>query len=148
MNMFNNFKATLHKLTGLPWTDFRNLFTWPHGGSTLQADNPNLLIAKATNENGEVVVYCAAENLVLVDSYIFAPKSTPSEAMQGGDSIDKVLAQYAGAQRVWIVIPNNALRMPGEKIVRVYERKMSQPLTVQPNVEHLMQQPLATNFIN
>src|SRR6266446_6137098 len=81
---FNKFKATVRKLSELSWPDLRDLFTWPSGGSTLQADNPNLLIAKAT-KNGEVVAYVAAEPILLVDSYTFNPASDPSDTARAGD---------------------------------------------------------------
>ena len=129
---FNKFKATVRKLAELPWEDFRNLFSWPSGGSTLQADNPHLLIAKAT-KNGEVVAYVAAEPILLVDSYTFNPASDPSDTPQAGTAIDEVLAQTAGVNRLWIVVPAEAPTMKDEKFIRVVERKVyQQPVAKQP----------------
>ena len=143
---FNKFKATVRRLTELPWEDFRNLFTWPTGGSTLQADNPNLLIATATKD-GEVVAYVAAEPILLVDSYTFNPASDPSDTPLAGDEIDKVLAQTAGVHRLWIVVPDSAPTMKDEKIVRVLERKVYQPVTAAQRFDScdVKQQP---NYLN
>jgi hypothetical protein len=122
--MSNFVKTTVKKLSELPWPDFRDLFSWPSGGSTIQAENPNLLIAKAANEGGEVVAYVTAENILLVDSYVFNPQITPDESAVAADAIDKALAAQAGVNRLWIVIPDEAPPMPGEKVVRLYERRV------------------------
>jgi hypothetical protein len=122
----NKFKATVRKLADLSWPDLRDLFTWPSGGSTIQADNPNLLIAKAANERGEVVAYVTAEPILLVDSYTFNPASDPSDTARAGDAIDNALAQTAGVSRMWVVIPNEAPTMKDEKFIRVLERKVYQ----------------------
>src|SRR6266404_7663307 len=87
---FNKFKATVRKLSELPWPDLRDLFTWPSGGSILQADNPNLLIAKASDSRGETIAFVSAEPILLVDSYTFNPASNPSDTPLAGDEIDKV----------------------------------------------------------
>ena len=127
---FNKFKATVRKLSELPWPDLRDLFTWPSGGSTIQADNPNLLIAKAANERGETIAFVSAEPILLVDSYTFNPASNPSETPQAGDAIDAALAQTAGVNRLWIVVPDEAPTMKDEKFIRVLERKVyQQPVT-------------------
>ena len=125
---FNKFKATIHKLTELPWEDFKNLFTWPSCGSTLQADNANLLVAKVTSQNGEAVAYVTAEPILLVDSYVLNTQRTPSDDEQAGEEIDTALAQRAGVNRLWVVIPNGAPPMKGEKCIRVFERKAPQPI--------------------
>lgn len=125
----NFFKTTIRTLKGLPWADLQNLFTWPGTDKyKIQADNPNLLIAKAAKENGEAVAYLTAENIVLVNNYTFNPESTPEESGKAGDSIDHVLAARFGAQRIWIVIPNGCPPVNGEHILRVYERKVFHPL--------------------
>jgi|SRR5579862_45100 len=143
----NNFvKATVRKLAELPWPDLRDLFTWP-GGSTIQADNPNLLIAKAANERGEVVAYMTAEPVLLVDSFVFNPQNTPIEAANAGDAIDKALAQQAGVNRLWCVIPDAAPPMEGEKVIRVFERRVYQPATAQRRGCCEMKQPQAA-FVN
>jgi len=144
---FNKFKATVRKLADLPWEDLKNLFSWPSGGSPLQADNPNLLIAKAANERGEVIAYVTAESVLLIDGYTFNPASDPSETPQAGDAIDKVLAEHAGVQRIFVVIPDEAPIMKDEKFLRVLERKVyQQPVNaaqrvgcrnVQPTVQFL-----------
>ena len=121
--MSNFFKATVRKLSELPWEDFARLFTWPSGGSVPNVENPNLLIAKAT-KNGEVVAYVAAEPILLVDSFTFNPASDASDTPLAGDAIDNVLAQHAGVQRMWIVVPNDAPPMKDEKFIRVLERRV------------------------
>ena len=126
---FNKFKATVRKLADLSWPDLRDLFSWPSGGSTIQADNPNLLIARAT-KSGEVVAYVAAEPILLIDSFTFNPASDPSDTPQAGDAIDTALAQTAGVNRLWIVVPDEAPTMKDEKYIRVLERKVyQQPVT-------------------
>jgi hypothetical protein len=105
------------------------VFQQPARGSTIQADNPNLLIAKAADETGKVVAYVTAEPILLVDSYILNPESTEADVQHAGNEIDKSLAQQAGVQRMWIVIPDEAPPMEGEKVVRVYERRVYQPVT-------------------
>jgi hypothetical protein len=144
----NNFvKATVRKLGDLSWPDFRDLFSWPSGGSTVQADNPNLLVAKAANERGEVVAYVTAEPVLLVDSFVFNPTNTPIEAPNAGDAIDKALAQQACVNRLWVVIPDEAPPMEGEKVIRVYERRVYQSVTVQRRISYEIKQQ-ATAFLN
>jgi len=132
---FNKFKATVRKLSELSWPDLRDLFSWPSGGSALQADNPNLLIAKAT-KNGEVVAYVAAEPILLVDGYTFNPASDPSDTPLAGDAVDTALGQTAGVNRLWIVVPDEAPTMIGEKFIRVLERKIYQPVTTTQRVAY------------
>ncbi len=124
----NFFKATVRRLTELPWEDFCNLFSWPCK-STLQADNPHRLIAKAANERGETLAYVAAEPILLVDSYVLNPNSNGEDDQKVGDAIDSALAQRAGVNRILVVIPNDAPPIEGEKFLRVCERKVYQPVT-------------------
>jgi hypothetical protein len=107
--MRNSFKATVRKLVELPWQDLRDLFTWP-SSSTIQTENPNLLIAKAANERGEVVAYVTAEPILL--------------------------AQQSGVSRMWVVIPTEAPIMDGEKFIRILERKECQPVTTAKRVAY------------
>src|SRR5216684_346928 len=100
MNKF--VKTTVRKLAELPWPDLRDLFSWSSSGSTIQAENPNLLIAKAANERGEAVAYLTAENILLVDSYVFNPNSTLNDSAIAGDAIDTTLAEKANVNRMWI----------------------------------------------
>ena len=144
--MFNNFKTTVRKLAELPWPDLRDLFSWSSSGSTIQAENPNLLIAKAANEKGEVVAYVTAENILLVDSYVFNPTISPSETASAGDAIDKALAQQANVSRMWVVIPPEAPPIGGEKRIRIVERKVYQQGTVPQLSYEIKQQTVA--FLN
>ncbi len=121
----NNFvKATVRKLAELPWPDLRDLFTWESRGETIRADNQHLLVAKASNDKGQPIAFVTAEPVLIVDGYVFNPQSTPIEATNAGDAIDKALAEKAGANRVWIVIPDEAPTMAGEKVIRVMERRV------------------------
>ena len=126
--MFNNFKTTVRRLVDLPWPDLRDLFSWSANG-TIQAENKNLLIAKASNADGATIAYITAENILLVDSYILNPDITPHEAALAGDPIENALAQQAGVNRMWIVIPPEAPLQAGEKRLRVVERKIYQQST-------------------
>ena len=130
-----NFKAKVQRLIDLPSEDMRNLFSWPTL-STLQTENPNLLIAKAVDSRNDVFAYVTAEPVLLVDSYVLNPKSKPEDDQSAGDSIDKALAQQAGANRLWVVIPSGAPPMEGEKLIRVLERKITQPVTTLPKAAH------------
>ncbi len=125
----SKFKATVQKLADLSLPDLRDLFSWP-SNSTIQADNPSLLIAKAANERGEVVAYVTAEPILLVNGFVLNPQSNPEDDQKAGDAIDSALAQRVGVNRLWIVVPDEAPIMKGEKFIRVLERKVYQPVTV------------------
>jgi hypothetical protein len=125
---FNKFKAKVQKLAELSWPDLRDLFTWPCN-STIQADNQNLLIAKAVDESGEVVAYVTAEPILLVDSYVLNPQSNREDDQKAGAAIDAALAQHAGVQRMLVCIPDGAPPMEGERVLRVFERKVYQPVS-------------------
>ena len=131
---FNNIKATVRKLADLPWPDFKNLFTWPCK-SNLQADNPNLLVAKATNGDGEVVCYVAAESILLVDGYVFNPRCTPEESEMAGENFYIAFAQREGVSKMWMRIPDGTPPVKGEKLIRVIEENVPQPVTIQQRLE-------------
>ena len=136
--MFNSFKATVRKLVDLPWADLRDLFSFS-GHGTIQATNPNLLVAKAANERGHLIAFVTAEPVLLVNSFVLNPQSTPIEAANAGDAIDRALAQQAGVSKLWIIVPPEAPVMEGEKSVRVMERKVYQPvINTQPTRSHVL----------
>jgi hypothetical protein len=132
--MFNNLKTTVRKLVDLPWPDLRDLFSWSANG-TIQAEDPKLLVAKATNADGDAIAFVTAENILLVGSYVLNPQITPDEAVTAGDSIDRALAQQTGVNRMWIVVPPEAPPIGGEKRIRVVERKVYQQSVPQMNYE-------------
>jgi len=142
----NFFKATVRKITELSRPDFKELFTWP-SNSTINAENPNLLIAKAANERGEVVAYVTAEPLLLCENYVLNPQSSREDDKKAGDAIDAALVQAAGVQRMWFVVPTDASIMEGEKFIRVLERKVRQPVTAMQRLGcfDLKQQPSYLN---
>src|SRR6185437_835713 len=144
--MSNFFKATVRRLAELSWPDLRDLFIWP-SNSTIQADNPNLLIAKAANNHGEVVAYVTAEPILLVDGYVLNPQSNREDDQKAGAAIDEALAQQAGVNRMWVVVPDGAPNMEGEKFIRILERKVYQPVTTTQRVAcgDLKQQPTFLN---
>jgi hypothetical protein len=125
---FHKFKATVRKLSELSGPELRDVFSWP-SNSTIQADNPNLLIAKAANERGETIAFVTAEPILLVDACVLNPESNREDDQKAGDAIDSVLSQRAGVAQIWVVIPNEAPIMEGEKFIRVLERKVYQPAT-------------------
>jgi hypothetical protein len=145
----NNFvKATIRRLVDLPWEDFRDLFSWSSHG-TIQAENPNLLVAKASDGKGETIAFVTAEPILLVGSYVLSPTITPDEAAITGDAIDKSLAQQAGVNKFWIIVPPEAPVMKGEKRIRVMERRVYQPPTnTQTRVTWEVKEHVATGFIN
>lgn len=128
--MLNNFKATVRKWANLPYADLCNFFSWlDFNKSNVEFNNQNLLVASATNERGETVCYTTAEPIFLVNAYSVSPSSTPEEAQQGGDAIDITLAgeaRKAGVNRLLIVVPADTPHQPGEKWLRVIERKVPQ----------------------
>lgn len=125
--MFNTFKATVRKLADLSCHDLRDLFSWP-SNSTIQADNKNLLIAKATNEHGATIAFVTAEPILLVDTCVLNPQGNREDDQKAGAVIDGALAQSAGVNRMWIVIPEEAPIMEGERFIRVFERTVYQPV--------------------
>jgi len=126
--VFNKFKATVQNLAELSWPDLRDLFSWP-SSSTIQTDNPHLLIAKAANERGETIAFVSAEPILLVEGYVLNPRSNREDDQKAGDAIDAALAQRAGVGRIWVVVPDEAPIMEGEQFIRVLERKVYQPVT-------------------
>jgi hypothetical protein len=145
---FNKFKATVRKLADLPWEDLKNLFSWPSGGSILQAENPNLLIAKASDSRGETIAFVSVEPILLINNYTFNPASDPSDTPQAGDDIDAALAQTANVSRLWIVVPDEAPPMKDEKFIRVLERKVyQQPVTTTHGVAYSNYQS-SVGFLN
>lgn len=148
--MLNNFKATVRKWAGLPWAEFRDLLTWPCK-STLQTDNPHLLIASVKSATGKTVCFATAEPIFLIDGYVCSPESTPSEAQRGGDAVDLAFAseaQKAGVGRMLIVLPTDSPNEPGEKWLRVIERKVPQAITTQQRIGCLDSDLPTATFIN
>jgi cyanophycinase-like exopeptidase len=127
---FNKFKATVRCLADLPLADLRDLFSWV-SNSTIQADNKNLLIAKAANEHGETIAFVTAEPILLVDTCVLNPQGNREDDQKAGDAIDAALAHTAGLNRMWVVIPDEAPIMKGERVIRVFERKAYHPVTTQ-----------------
>lgn len=127
------FKATVRKLTELPLEDLAKLFKWPSKANlAAHVENPNLIIAKASRENGETVVYVVAEPIMLVDGYVLSPTSTHAEHVQAGNYIDLALAERCGTQRIWMQVPAGAQPVAGERTIRICERKVFQPATKNP----------------
>jgi hypothetical protein len=127
-----SFKATIRKLTNLPWQDLRDIFTWP-SHSTLRVENPNLMIATAQKPTGEVVCYTTCEPIFLVDGFTFNPRTTPLESGQAGIELDAALAREAqnvGIGRFIVVIPRETPTQPGERCIRIIEREVPQIASV------------------
>jgi len=143
---FTKFKATVRKLAELSWPDLRDLFTWPCN-STIEAENPNLLIAKAANERGETIAFVTAEPILLVNNYVLNPQSSREDDAAAGDAIDRALTQQAGVNRLWIVVPDEAPIMKDEKFIRVLERKVYQPVTTAQRIAYSNAQS-SVGFLN
>jgi hypothetical protein len=142
--MNNFFRTTIKKLSELSWPEMRDIFGWSANG-TIQAENPNLLVARAANADGETLAFVCAESILLVDSYVLNPTITPDEAVKAGAAIESALAQQAGVNRMWIVLPPEAPPIGGEKRIRVVERKVYQAFEAQRSFEV---KPLATLYVN
>ena len=111
----------------------------------IQAENQNLLIARATNQSGEVVGYVTAESILVVDNYVINPACS-DDLQKAGDSIDRALADRAGATRMWLVVPDEVQTIKGEKYIRVVERRMPQPITpMQKLAQCEVKQPIYLN---
>ena len=143
---FTKFKATVRKLAELSWPDLRDLFTWPCN-STIEAENPNLLIAKAANERGETIAFVTAEPILLVNNYVLNPQSSREDDAAAGDVIDRALTQQANVNRLWIVVPDEAPIMKDEKFIRVLERKVYQPVTTAQRIAYSNAQS-SVGFLN
>ena len=89
-----------------------------------------------------------AEPILLVDSYVLNPQSNLDDVQRAGNELDKALAQQAGVQRMWIVVPDDAPPMEGEKLIRVHERRVYHPITNQHSLVHCELKQQATSFLN
>src|SRR5689334_2038728 len=108
--------------------DVCNLLSWlSHSKSAFEFQNPNVLVAKATNECGDVVAYTAAEPVYVVSGFAVSPSATPEQAALAGDVMDAALVceiQQSGCSRVLLVLPENTPCQPDEKSIRIIERKI------------------------
>jgi hypothetical protein len=124
--MFQKFVVKIQRWVSLPAEDLTKLLTWSNS-SGLQIDNPNLLVAKATDTTGKAMGYLTAEPVFIVSNYATAPN-----AQQVGDSIDLVLERESrkiGAGKFLIVLPDGVPPERDEKILRVIEREIKQKPT-------------------
>ena len=147
------FKAKVCRWLHLPTSDVCNLLSWlPRSRSTFETDNPNVLVARASDERGDAMGYVCAEPTLIVTGYAVRPKTTPLEAAQAGDAMDVALcaaAQESGVQRVFLVLPDNAPHQPDEQCVRIIERRIAPAVeSFQQKIDRFMQQPAATTLIN
>jgi hypothetical protein len=129
--MNNFFKAVIRKWAGLPFQDVTNLLTWSDGKS-VDFGNRNLLVASAA-KNGQTAAYLVAEPTLTISNYALDPRTTPSDALQIGDSLDAALAEKAkeiGADRFMIVLPDDAPKQQGERLARVLYRKIPQKTNI------------------
>lgn len=129
-----SFRTKIQRWAGISYADLCNIFSWLDlNRSSVEFNNPNLLVASATNERGETVCYTTAEPIFLVNAYAVSPSNTPEEAQKAGDSLDLALAdasRKANVGRMLIVVPADAPSQPGERYLRVVERKVQpQPFT-------------------
>ena len=132
-----SFKASIRKWAGLPIEDVTNLLTWSDGKSDFDFGNRNLLVASAAKD-GQPVAYLVAEPTLIISNHAFAPRTTPSDTLQIGNSIDAALeteARKIGAECFLIVIPDWAPHERDEKLLRVIFRKISQ------NTMHMVMNP-------
>jgi hypothetical protein len=135
--------ATVKKLADIPWGWMRDLFSWEANG-LIEAENKNLLVARATNTNGETLGFVTAEPILLVGSYIPNPNFTPGEVATMADPIDAALAQQANVSRIWMIVPPEAPPIRGEKRLRIVERKVYPGTT--PQLSYEIKQQIA--FLN
>jgi len=124
--MFETFKAKICK-----WADITPEEFWKFlrlGGSPI--DNPQALVCSASR-NGDTVAYLTAEPLFVVHSYALKEGFTPPELQKAGNVIDEALVvegKRVGIGRMLILVPENAPKQPGEKVLRYIERKLPQEI--------------------
>jgi len=133
-------RATLLKLCEMSWASLAQLKRWmKHSASfnlfdVASFNNPNLQIAQAWNERGEVIALSPVENVLLVSAYAVNPTATQSEAQTAGDEIDAEIAAFAqrnGVSKMLLVVPADHPPLDGEwKHVRVYERPIDRSPTL------------------
>ena len=125
--MFNNLKASIRKFLDVSGPEFWKFLKW--GGSP--TDNSQALICSASC-NGKTVAYVTAEPIYLVSNYALNPEATPSDLQKAGDAIDYALAsegQRLGVGRFFVVVPEGAPKIAGERTLRFIERKLPQEIT-------------------
>ena len=142
--MFNNFVAKVRRLAGLPCEDVSKLLKWM--SKSVEFDNPHLLVASATDENGSPILYTMVEPAFLVDAYAMSPQATEPSAYKAGLAMDEALvrtAQERGVSTILVVLPHYAPRQRDERTLRVLERTV--PVAAGSNIDPSSQ---ATQFLN
>src|ERR1700674_1732675 len=105
-------KASITKYFELSWEALTQLKAFLGWSTFCKFDpaeliTPSLRIATATNEQGEAMVFCPIENVMLV-SYTLNPKSSKDEAFRAGNAVDAEIArlgQQLGISKAMIVLP-------------------------------------------
>jgi len=127
-------RCKVFKFCELSWSALAQLKRWFNGsanrdGFTLSSLEPNLKVAEAVNSAGQVVLLCPIEQCFIVSGYVHNPDATSGELQQAGNAIDRELARLAareGITRFLVTIPDGRPHEPGERWVRVVERRVPQ----------------------
>lgn len=132
--MLNNIKASLLRYCDMSWsalTELKRLLQQSAVvGSVFDVEslsNPSLRIAQATNAVGQVICFCPIEQAVVINPLAFNPKATEIEMYAAGAAIEAELAHQAalsGVSKLLMVVPDNMPSMPGERFIRIVERKI------------------------
>jgi hypothetical protein len=124
--MFQKFMAKISTWVGLSAEDCIRFLSWLDlNSSSHPIENPNVLVARATDREGKTVVYLTAEPVFILSNYAPSPHITQSDAQHVGDIINSVIEREArkiGAGRFLIVLPDGVPPERDEKLLRVIEQ--------------------------
>lgn len=139
--MLNNLKARILKYCEMGWKELALLKRWMKHSTTFNTfdpeafSSPSLRVAVGTNEQGDPIVFCPIESVLMVSAYAVSPSLSPAEAQRAGDVLDAAIAreaQRAGVSKLLLVLPKDYPVLPDSewREVRVYERQIAQPLAM------------------
>jgi len=130
--------ARIFKFFELSWPARTELKQWMNEGTCRDGfcaesfDNPSLVIATATNEQGQTIAHAAVEPCYMVNSFLNPELLDEKLQSLAGDQIDAALSHRAaqnGISKLLLVVPDFVPHQPDERSVRVIEREVSLPVT-------------------
>lgn len=150
--MLSTIKTRIYKYADLSREVLTQLKAWlkrtPSSFVVENLTNPSTRIVQVTNAAGQVLCFCPVEQAVILNPPLFNPKATGVEQFSAGATIEEALAHEAelsGASKLLMVIPSNYPNFPGERWIRVVERRIT-PLVA----THMSSQTTTppSNFLN
>lgn len=138
--MLNCMNARIFKICDLSWDALAKIKRWfrpdvVRETLTLEnlSNNPSLKVAEVKNSVGQTVSFYVIEPTFVV-SPIASPDATVIETGITGDCADRAvasIAQHEGMARFLICVPPEYPSQPGERWIRVIERKVPQIAVMQ-----------------